>query len=90
MQSWTLILSLFFMQQETGTAARVDHLPPVTEIATEELCESARKAWVKANTEVATEPTTDYEAPDDNPKAKQPTKDQWQLVTPIAVCIRVR
>jgi hypothetical protein len=89
-ESWTLLLSLLFIQQESGTIPTIQHLPPITEITSEKLCTGARDAFVAAYEDEAVEPTSDYEAPEKEPNKAQPVEDQFRLMRPIAACLRVR
>jgi hypothetical protein len=89
-ESWTLLMSLLFIQQESGTIPTIQHLPPVTEITSEKLCTNAKEAFLDAYGQEATETSSDYEAPKDDPDKAQPREDQFELMRPIAACLRVR
>jgi hypothetical protein len=89
-ESWTLLLSLLFIQQESGTIPTIQHLPPVTEITSEKLCTTAKDAFLEAYGDEAVEPSSDYEPPKDEPGKDQPREEQFELMRPIAACLRVR
>ncbi|RYD83348.1 MAG: hypothetical protein EOP84_08045 [Verrucomicrobiaceae bacterium] len=83
-------MSLLFIQQESGTIPTIQHLPPITEITSEKLCTSAKEAFIDAYGDEAMETSTDYEAPEKEPNKTQPREDQFELMRPIAACLRVR
>lgn len=89
-ESWTLIFSLLFIQQESGTVPKIEHMPPILGIESEKLCTAAKNAMIDEYEGEATEPMADYEAPKDQPDKEQPIDEQFHLMRPIGVCIRVK
>lgn len=86
---WVLIMTMVLTLQEVGTRAEV-HVERIEGIASKELCESGKREFIATHEFVATEPRSDYEAPEGDPDATQPKKDQWQLLKPAAFCVQVR
>lgn len=88
---WTLLTTLLLSQATVGSPVQVSR-DKIEGIATETLCNQAAVKWKTDHTHVreASDPDTDWEAPEGSNLTVQPVEDRYQMMVPIATCVQVR